>query len=136
MALEDLDLLVAIGKGSFWLKLKKLRAMGLITWPRFPNIELTDEGRAYVKKPDYKPPTNKQVALIEELGLKLATHFYGLFSDKKNRGSAFVWPDTLRQTVKEFAEIHADTSNLTRYKMLVVAAADRSLEMLLRTSPK
>jgi hypothetical protein len=136
MALEDLDLLVAVGKGSFWLKLKKLRALGLITWSRFPNMELTDEGRAYVKKPDYKPPTKKQIQQIEELGLNLATRLYTLFIDPKNRGSEFVWPATLRETVRNFAEIHADTSNLTRYKPLVVAAADRSLEVLLRSTRK
>jgi hypothetical protein len=137
MPIDDYDLMVAIGKGAFWLKLKKLRALGLIKWDRFPHIELTDEGRGEVKSPVYKPPTKKQVAQIEELGFNLAVRLYALFIDPKNRGSEFVWPDTLRKTVKEFAEIHADTSNLTRYKMLVVAAADRSLETLLRSkSPK
>lgn len=41
--LEDLDVLVAISKGAYWLKLKKLRALGFIKG-RIPQLEITEDG--------------------------------------------------------------------------------------------
>lgn len=48
--LNDKDVLEAVGKGSFWLKLTKLRALGFIEG-RIPiKIRLTDDGKEELKR--------------------------------------------------------------------------------------
>ena len=43
MSLSDLDVLEALHKGTLWLKVKKLRALGFVKG-RWPAIEVTPDG--------------------------------------------------------------------------------------------
>ena len=49
MPISDADLLEAIQKGSLWLKVKKLRALGFITGP-IPKLEVTADGVWEIKR--------------------------------------------------------------------------------------
>lgn len=43
------DLLLALAKGNFWLKLKALRAEGFVRG-RWSKLEITPEGKEYVRQ--------------------------------------------------------------------------------------
>jgi len=47
--MNDIEVLTAIGKGTYWLKLKKLRALGYIKG-RIPKLEITEDGIAHLKE--------------------------------------------------------------------------------------
>ena len=54
--MTDLEVLDAIRKGSFWLKLKKLRALGFIDGPIPTKLHVTPDGLEEIKRLQSETP--------------------------------------------------------------------------------